>query len=106
MKNTRLTSLMELQNKNPKDPFFKYAIALEYVSLNKSKSALELFEELFNLNPDFLPNYYQYAKLLERSDLDRAKNIYAKGIELALKTNDIKTMNELQAALNILEEEY
>ena len=106
MKNTRLTSLIELQHKSPKDPFFKYAIALEYISLNKSKLALDLFEELFNLNPDFLPNYYQYAKLLEQPDPDRSKKIYAKGIELALKTNDIKTMNELQAALNILEEEY
>ena len=106
MDNERLTSLLELQKKSPKDPFFKYAIALEYISLNKSELALNLFEELFNLNPDFLPNYYQYAKLLEENKPDRSKNIYAKGIKLALKTNDIKTMNELQAALNILEEEY
>ena len=105
MDNQRLTSLLELQKKSPKDPFFKYAIALEYISLNKSKLALELFEELFNLNPDFLPNYYQYAKLLEESEPDTSKKIYRKGIGLALKTNDTKTMNELQAALNILEEE-
>jgi len=106
MDNARLISLLELQKKRPEDPFFKYAIALEYISLNKRDSALDLFEGLINSNPDFLPNYYQYAKLLEEADPEKSKKIYAKGIQLALNTNDIKTMNELQSALNILEEEY
>ena len=105
MKNTRLTNLIALQKKSPKDPFFKYAIALEHISSNNYHKALMLFEELYVSNSDFLPNYYQFAKLLEDTNTERAKKIYKEGIEIALLEKDIKTMNELQSALNILEED-
>ena len=105
MKNTRLANLIALQKKSPEDPFFKYAIALEHISSNDYQKAILLFEELYDSNSDFLPTYYQLAKLLEGSNIERAKQIYYEGIKLAMLEKDIKTMNELQSALNILEED-
>ena len=105
MKNTRLANLIALQNKSPKDPFFKYAIALEHISSNNYQKAIQLFEELYISNSDFLPTYYQFAKLLEDINTERAKEIYQEGIKVALLEKDIKTMNELKSALNILEED-
>ena len=76
MKN-RLESLLALLEKDRKDSFIIYGIALEYKSLKEFKEAEKYFSLLLESNPDYVPTYMQYAQLKERlNQLDEAKSIF------------------------------
>lgn len=88
---------------SPKDIFLRYALALEYLGLQRDKEALGLFEEIFKDDPSYLPNYYHLGKTLEGEGLiDRAKLIYSIGMKLAQGKQELRTLNELRSALESL----
>ena len=64
---TRIEMLKAYIADDPADPFLPYALALEYVRLNKNEDAISLLEKVLNLNPDYLPAYYHLGKLYEKS---------------------------------------
>jgi tetratricopeptide (TPR) repeat protein len=99
----RLTKLLELLHELPHDTFLKYGVALEYVSRNDDATALQHFNELRRLEPDYLPMYYQMGKLYERiNQTENAIKAYNDGIVLAREQKDTHTMSELQSALDEL----
>ncbi len=99
----RLKILLEWLKKSPDDPFLHFGIAMEYLSGNDTKLALEKMEYIVTLFPEYLANYYQLAKLYEQlNENDKAVEIYKKGIELALVQQDKKTAGELRSALEEL----
>ena len=101
MNNTRLEKLKEMQRQKPDDVFLKYAIALEYVSMNEDAEAQKIFELLLEKFSDYIATYYHLGKLYERSgEEEKAKAVYTKGIELAERNNDAKNLRELNEALN------
>jgi len=99
---TRLEQLIKFYQEDPTDAFNVYGLALEYHKIDTQKSE-EFFDLLLNNFPDYLPSYYQAAKLKEelRKQTD-ALRIYKKGIELAKKLHDQKAYQELQSAYNEL----
>jgi tetratricopeptide (TPR) repeat protein len=101
----RLDQLLKFLEESPDDPFVLYALALEYKSTEVERSS-QLFDQLLNQHPDYLPTYYQAALLREEiNEKDKALNIYRKGMDLAAKQNDQSTHKELQAAYNQLIED-
>jgi tetratricopeptide (TPR) repeat protein len=99
----RIDQLLSFVQEDPHDPFNVYAVALEYLKLDTAK-AVEFFEVLVAEHADYIPTYYTYGKLLqERKDFSKAKSIFERGIEKALKKNDAKTVSELRNALSMLE---
>ena len=99
---TRLEQLIKFYREDPTDAFNVYGLALEYHKVDVQKSE-ELFDLLLKNFPDYLPAYYQAAKLKEelRKQPD-ALSTYKKGIELAAKLHDRKAFQELQSAYNEL----
>ena len=99
---TRLEQLIKFYQEDPTDAFNVYGLALEYQKVDGQKSE-ELFDLLLKNFPEYLPAYYQAAKLKEelRKQTD-ALSIYKKGIELAKNLNDQKASQELQSAYNEL----
>ena len=99
---TRLDQLIKFYQEDPTDAFNVYGLALEYHKVDTQKSE-ELFDLLLKNFPDYLPAYYQAAKLKEelRKQAD-ALGIYKKGIDLAKKLPDQKAFQELQSAYNEL----
>jgi tetratricopeptide (TPR) repeat protein len=98
MEETRLEQLIKFYNEDPNDPFIIYGLALEYLKTDVKKSE-DLFNKLITNFPDYLPAYYQTAKLKqELGSTEQALTIYKKGIELAAQQNDSATKRELQAA--------
>jgi tetratricopeptide (TPR) repeat protein len=88
---------------DPGDTFTLYALALELVKIESYAEAQTIFSGLVEKYPDYLPAYYQYGKLSEKmNDFTKANETYIKGIELAKKKNDLKTMNEIKEAFNLL----
>ncbi len=103
MKN-RLESLLNLFEKDPKDSFVIYGIALEYVSSKDFQNAEKYFEILLNKDPNYIPGYMQLAQLKEKLNLiTDAKVIYRQGIEKAKTAGDRKSALEMEEFLNELE---
>jgi tetratricopeptide (TPR) repeat protein len=103
---SRLEQLQQMLVQDPNDEFLQYAVAIEYFSVNNFKKAIDCFNAILNTNPNYLAAYYQAGKCYEElKQFDKAKDMYAKGIELAQKQNRAKTLNELKEALFLLEDE-
>jgi hypothetical protein len=99
----RLKRLEQYAEEDPKDPFPKYAIALEWVTTDPEKAA-KLFAQLLIDHPYYLPVYYHYAHLQVLSgDLANAKIILEKGIQLARDIGDNKAGAELKGLLEEVE---
>lgn len=99
----RINKLKEFLEDDPKDSFSRYALAMEYIKLNRFETALEEFETIVKNDSSYLPTYYQMAKAYEHEGkTDLAERSYRTGIDVASSANDVKTMNELSEALNIL----
>ena len=102
----RLEQLQQMLLQEPNDEFLKYAIAMEYFSVNDFEKALNGLKAILNANPDYLAAYYQMGKCYEElKQFENAKDIYKKGIEVAKKQNKNKTLNELNEALFLLDDE-
>lgn len=100
MNENRLNLLKKYYEEDPHDPFNIYAIAMEYINSDTAK-AKEYFNILLNKHPEYLPTYYHAAELYANSgDKDLAENIFVRGIELAKKQNNLKTLRELQTSYN------
>lgn len=99
----RLESLLEILKKDENDTFSRYALALEYNSINETEKSKSEFLKLLNENPSYLPTYYQLGKLYEQEgDIEEAIKIFTKGLFVATSQNDLHTKNELQEAIDNL----
>ncbi|MCU0358168.1 MAG: tetratricopeptide repeat protein [Cyclobacteriaceae bacterium] len=103
MNSERLRQLLAYLDESPDDPFILYALAMEYRT-EKPEEADQLFTELLNQHPDYLPTYYQAASFQEsKGNIDKAIQLYRAGILLAEKQKDSGALKELKAAYQLLE---
>jgi tetratricopeptide (TPR) repeat protein len=107
----RIKQLKEFLKEDQNDSFLKYALALEYMKIEENNTAKDCFLSLIAGDKNYLASYYQLGKLYESlSDQEPAIEIYKKGIEIAQKSENKKTLLELQEAYNMLleidEDEY
>jgi tetratricopeptide (TPR) repeat protein len=85
---------------DPTDPFNRYALALELAKWDKLKSK-EIFDQLIQANPDYVPAYYQAALVyLELSLNEAATKIIENGIVQAKKQNNQKAVSELRGLMD------
>lgn len=102
---TRLELLKRYLQEDPSDSFLRYALALEFISLNHQEQAYKQLEKLLSDEPDYLAAYYMAGKTAETlGQKTIAINWYTRGIEIARLQNNQHTMNELSEALNQTDE--
>ena len=101
----RIEKLQEYLLASPQDNFLQHALALEFIKIDKDADAKNLFEEILLREPGYVGSYYHLGKLLERlNDAMQAKHVYIKGMSEAKKAGDKHAYNELQGALEELED--
>lgn len=106
MTNSRLAKLMDFLKESPDDSFILFAIAKEYEKLGTTKEALEYYEKLTIIDPDYVGTYYHLGKLREeKEEAEAALTIYQKGIDIAKKIKDQHALSELMGAKMNLEME-
>lgn len=99
----RLNNLKKMLENSPDDLFLNYALAMELLAQNDSLAAENQLIKVLELNPEYLPVFYQLGKLSESKDrFEEAIKWYQKGISLASGQKDFKTKAELQSALDNL----
>lgn len=102
MNSQRIEMLKKMVLEDPQDPFYPYALALEYIHTNRPE-ALSILIDVMSSYPDYLPPYYQAGLLsIESGRQIEGEAILKKGILLAQKQNDRKTLNELRSLLDNL----
>lgn len=101
----RIDKLKEFLQTSPTDSFLQHALALEYVKERNDAEAKNLFESILEREPTYVGSYYHLGKLLERqNEIATAIEIYTKGMIEAKAAKDNHSYNELQGALEDLEE--
>jgi tetratricopeptide (TPR) repeat protein len=101
----RLNILKLYLEEDPGDPFIRYAIALELMKLGNLQQAFQEFTHLISESPDYLPAYYmagQTAEALQNREMAIAS--YRNGMDVARKQNNQHALNELQTALELLDD--
>lgn len=89
--------------KNPKDSFSKFALALELLKRDQVSKAILLFESILKQDPDYLGVYYHLGKLYQQTgNVQKAGELFSKGIILAKEQKNSRTEFELQEALETL----
>lgn len=103
---SRIEKLQEFLQASPADSFLQHALALEYIKVGDDVKARKLFEAILEREPEYIGSYYHLGKLLERQEeLDNAILIYEQGMEQATAKKDNHSYNELQGALEDLEDQ-
>lgn len=98
MNSQRLQKLEKFYKEEPDNTFIIYALAMEYEKIDLSQ-ALQYYEQLLDNHPEYLPTYYQVAHIYwEDEDIEKANEVFLKGIALAEKQKNEKTLHELKAA--------
>jgi len=102
----RLHKLQEMLKAEPNDAFLNYALAVEYEKEGKIDEATLHLQNMIKSHPEYLPIYYKLGKLFENhQQFNEAKKSYLLGKDLAVKQNNKKTLNELEEALWLIEDE-
>ena len=106
MSSDRISQLRALLAEEPKDPFLRYAIALERKRAGEMEDAAADLEQLLHEDPAYIACYYQLALIL--ADLGRtgeAIQVCEAGSMQCLVAGDRKARAELLALKEGLEEE-
>jgi len=102
--NSRIEMLQQFLANDPRDDFSEYALALEFEKQGNRKNALFHLENILSRNPEYLAAYYQSGKLNEaEKDFKSAAKMYTMGMEVAVRQKNLKTLNELRSALDLLD---
>lgn len=97
--------LIQMLNDDPKDPFLRYAIALEHEKAGNTDESVSLLNELIKESPDYLAAYYQLGKmLLMKHQIPDAHKIIQSGIDLAQRKQNRHTLAELRQLADDLED--
>src|SRR5437660_4724292 len=100
---TRWQMLTEFLQHNPNDAFARYGLAMEYSKAGQPQTALEQFDKLLQLHPDYTNGYFMSAQTL--AGLGRtpeAKKMLEKGIGAATRTGNKHALSEMQGMLEEL----
>jgi hypothetical protein len=99
----RLKMLEEFMKEEPGNPFNIYALALEYLGLDRARSGV-LFEVLLSDHPRYVPTYYHAGNFyLEQGYTDKAFQIFTTGLEMARLAGDKKAEGEIRAMMDNLD---
>jgi len=99
----RIEILKGFLKENPNDSFSRYALALEYVKLDKHDDAVQEFETVKKNDPDYVATYFQLGQLYQKiGKTHDAEKTFRTGITVATKLGEDHTRSELEGALEAL----
>jgi Flp pilus assembly protein TadD len=94
----------ELAAGAPDNVVVRYSLGREYLKANRYADAERELREALRLKPDYSAAYRELGKSLVGLDrLDEAREIYAKGAEVACEKGDLQTQREIEVFLRRIE---
>ncbi|MBX3157911.1 MAG: hypothetical protein KF773_18220 [Deltaproteobacteria bacterium] len=99
----RIATFKSFIARSPADPFPRYSLAMEHRTRGELAEAWTVFADLIESFPDYVPAYLMAGGTL--ASLGRAadaRDVYARGIDVAGRRGDAHARGELQSALDAL----
>jgi tetratricopeptide (TPR) repeat protein len=102
---SRADTLRAFIASKPKDPFPRYALAMEYKNTGQLAEAREQFDVLMRDHADYVATYLHAGNTyLALGDRAAARAAFTRGIEIAGQSGDAHARGELEGALGMLGE--
>lgn len=100
MSNQTIQLLKRFLEKDPKDSFTRFALAMEYKKAGETDMAEQTYLELIARDPKYVGTYYHLGMIYSLSGKkDQARKIFEDGILIATHANDNHAASELRQAL-------
>ena len=100
----RLQKLLKMLEREPRDAFVLYGIAMEYKKSGDAAVALDYLRQVIEADTRNAAAWQQTAILHEEGgDIPAAREAYRSGIKTAELTGDRHAADEMQGALQMLE---
>ena len=97
---SRIDTLRSFIDENPRDPFPRYALAMEYKNGGRLPEAWETFESLLREMPDYVPAYLHAGNtLVALGRAAEARAVLEQGVAAATRKGDAHARGELEGAL-------
>jgi predicted Zn-dependent protease len=97
---SRKQQIEEMLAEEPNDPFLNYGLAMEYVSAGDHEQAVQRFDHLIRVAPDYVPAYLQAGQALVRVNRPaEARGVLTQGMDAAKKKGDQHAYEEMAALL-------
>ncbi len=105
MQEERIFFLKNAILENPEDPFYRHALAMEYLEKD-AQAAEKLLSDILDKFPTYLPSYYMAANLyFNIGKIKDAEKTFEKGIALAIEQQNEKAIRELKGSYMIIKDE-
>ena len=89
----RIATFQSFIARSPSDPFPRYGLAMEYKGRGDLEAAWIVFSELLSQFPDYVPSYLMAGgTLVGLGRRDEAAEVYRRGIEVATRKGDRKSV--------------
>ena len=103
MATNRLDMLKQMLSENPNNTFARYGLAMELVKTGEFAGAITEFNNLLSHDDAYSAAYFHGGQAYEKlGQVDEARRMYEKGIEVTTRKGDAHTRSELEAALSLL----
>ena len=100
---SRKEQIQEMLAEDPKDTFLRYALAMEFKSEGSSDASLEIFSELMQNDPPYVPAFFMAGQeLAGLSRIDEAQKTLEEGIAHAKTQGELHAAGEMTEFLNSL----
>jgi predicted Zn-dependent protease len=99
---SRLEKIESMLQEDPRDPFLRYTLAMEYRKLEQNDKSLKILTELANSEtPKYVAAFFMAAQqLVELDRLDEARTYLRDGIDEARKQNNLHAAAEMSELLS------
>jgi predicted Zn-dependent protease len=99
----KVAAFTEILAQDPGNAFARYGLAIEYTQRGETALAMEQFDALEKLHPDYTAGYQMAAQTLMASgDTQQAESRLRAGIESARRTGNQHALSEMQGMLEEL----
>jgi hypothetical protein len=96
----RKEQLEAMLEADPSDRFLRYALAMELDGAGENERSLQLFGELINETPPYVPAFFMSGQQLARLErLSEARSVLRDGIEQARVQQDFHAASEMSEFL-------
>jgi Tfp pilus assembly protein PilF len=103
MATNRLDMLKQMLSENPSNTFARYGLAMELVKTGNFGDAIAEFNNLLAHDDTYAAAYFHGGQAHEKlGQVEEARQMYEKGIEVTTRKGDAHTRAELEAALSLL----
>lgn len=96
----RIDMLTQFLAENPGDAFARYGLAIEHSKTGNVETAMEQFNKLLELHPDYAAGFFMAAQTLAKAGRSQeAKKFLENGIAAAARSGNAHAKGEMEAML-------